>query len=214
MAYTNRNLYPVKIPMCVRILMMIRSGTYYIGDAFAKHSWALDEESAFICDKSVFHPLDVTQADVRYAIFKEKAFWKGWMWSQLDDSMDQPIKDDEGIPVLGWHEVEDIYLPSALPSGNLPEDKLWRNLNLEEILEFCKRKKLEATVQFRHDHAGAIASPAVSPIAFPLDGHQDAHPGPPTDQVLMRGRAIGVEGGEEEEEGDGAELGGNEALGQ
>ena len=105
--------------MPVTVLVMIKTNHAYIADSWCRVGNTLNEEKAFIATKSVFNPLDVTLADVRYSIFNESSK------IERDES-------DDGCPIAGQDDFVPIrkvkydYLtPMQLPCGNKPTEVAW-----------------------------------------------------------------------------------------
>ena len=74
--YYETNLFPWTDSvntLPVTVLVMIKTNHAYIADSWCRVGSTLNEEKAFIATKSVFNPLDVTLADVRYSIFNESS---------------------------------------------------------------------------------------------------------------------------------------------
>ena len=120
---------------------MVKTNAAYIGDAWCRVGNTLNEEKSYIATKSVFHPLDITIADVRYAIFNEATKM------EIDD-------DDDGCPMEGQEDFVNLrkrryeYLtPKQLPCGNKPTTTVWCSPNdidytADELLKLAKDQRL------------------------------------------------------------------------
>ena len=128
--------------LAVTILVMVKLHQAYIGDGWARLGNSLNEEKGFIATKSVFQPLTVTLADVRYAIFNESTK------VEVDSDDDTcPFQDqDDYVPIK---KVKYEYLtPRQLPCGNRPTDVVWTSehdnqYTADELLRLAKDQRLQ-----------------------------------------------------------------------
>ena len=163
--YYETNLFPWTDSvntLPVTVLVMIKTNHAYIADSWCRVGNTLNEEKAFIATKSVFNPLDITLADVRYSIFNESSK------IERDES-------DDGCPIAGQDDFVPIrkvkydYLtPMQLPCGNKPTEVVWTSHNdieytCDELLALARDQRLAREADRRRP-----ASPPTPPHS-PLD---------------------------------------------
>ena len=118
---------------------MVKLHQAYIGDGWARLGNSLNEEKGFIATKSVFQPLTVTLADVRYAIFNEST-----KVEVAEDEDTCPFQDqDDYVPI-----TKAKFTPRQLPCGNRPTDVVWVSENdnrytADQLLTLAKDQRLQ-----------------------------------------------------------------------
>ena len=143
--YWEKNLHPWSGPPSVVMLIMIKSRLAYIGDAWCRYGNTLNMEKTSISMKSIFHPSQVTIADVEYAIFNKKL-------RVINDEDDFDAQEDFIAGPTFRDRTNDrvrykFVVPSEDPSGNIPTDIVWTGAEgveytTEELLALAQEMRL------------------------------------------------------------------------